>query len=80
MVLAQISALWYKNENARVSIQNGSWMTGWPSVRVAYLKSQGFNVIEETDGQASDVTTVYLSPENLLLFNPSLTSFRCRIK
>lgn len=56
---ADISTL-VKNENARVSIQNGSWMTGLASSTGTYLKSQGFNVIEETDGQASDVTTVYL--------------------
>lgn len=47
-------------ENARVSIQNGSWMNGLASSSSEYLRNKGFNIIEETDGQASDVTTVYL--------------------
>jgi LCP family protein required for cell wall assembly len=57
--IADISTL-VKNENARVSIQNGSWMTGLASSTATYLKNQGFNIIEEVNGQASDVTTVYL--------------------
>ncbi len=47
-------------ENARVSIQNGSWMEGLAGTSSEYLRNYGFNVIEETNGQATDVTTIYL--------------------
>ncbi len=47
-------------ENARVSILNGSWMEGLASSSSEYLRNYGFNVIEETNGQATDVTTIYL--------------------
>ncbi|PKN88581.1 MAG: hypothetical protein CVU46_00650 [Chloroflexi bacterium HGW-Chloroflexi-8] len=48
------------SENARVSIQNGSWLSGLAGTSAEYLKTFGFNVIEEVDGQASDVTTIYM--------------------
>jgi len=49
-----------KSENARVSIQNGSWLSGLAASSSEYLKTYDFNIIEEVDGQASDVTTIYL--------------------
>jgi len=48
------------SENARVSIQNGSWLSGLAASSSEYLKTYDFNIIEEVDGQASDVTTIYL--------------------
>lgn len=57
--LADIKTL-VADENARISIQNGSWMTGLASSTANYLKNQGFNIVEETNGEASDVTTLYL--------------------
>lgn len=48
------------DENARISVQNGSWMTGLAGSTATYLKNQGFNIVEETNGEASDVTTLYL--------------------
>ncbi|OJX44766.1 MAG: hypothetical protein BGO78_07090 [Chloroflexi bacterium 44-23] len=47
-------------ENARVTIQNGSWMGGLAASSSEYLRNYGFNVIEESNGQATDVTTIYL--------------------
>lgn len=49
-----------KIENARVSVQNGSWYTGLAGETTAYLKSKGFNIIEETNAQASDITSITL--------------------
>lgn len=49
-----------QTENARVSIQNGSWLSGLAGSSSEYLKKHGFNIIEEVDGQGSDVTTIYL--------------------
>ena len=57
--LADIKTL-VTDENARISIQNGSWMTGLAGSTASYLKNQGFNIVEETNGEASDVTTLYL--------------------
>jgi LCP family protein required for cell wall assembly len=48
------------SENARVSIQNGSWLSGLAGTTSEYLKTYGFNVLEAVDGQASDATTIYL--------------------
>lgn len=49
-----------KIENARVSVQNGSWYTGLAGETANYLKSKGFNIIEETNAQATDVTNITL--------------------
>ena len=35
-------------------------MTGLAGSTANYLKNQGFNIVEETNGEASDVTTLYL--------------------
>ncbi len=49
-----------KEENARISIQNGSWYSGLAAETSAYLKGKGFNVVEETNGELTSVTTIYL--------------------
>jgi LCP family protein required for cell wall assembly len=49
-----------KIENARVSVQNASWYTGLAGETATYMKSKGFNIIEETNAQASDVTSITL--------------------
>ena len=49
-----------KAENARVSVQNGSWMTGLAATTSAYLKTKDFNVVEETNGELTSITTIYL--------------------
>ncbi|PKO12374.1 MAG: hypothetical protein CVU39_24405 [Chloroflexi bacterium HGW-Chloroflexi-10] len=49
-----------KAENARLSIQNGSWLTGLAASTATYLRDRGFNIQEETNGEASDITTIYL--------------------
>ncbi len=46
------------SENARVSVQNGSWMEGLAGSSSEYLQQHGVNVIEETNGQATDVTII----------------------
>lgn len=53
-----------KIENARVSIQNGSWLTGLAAQTSGYLKDQGFNIIEETNAQGTDVSSVTLYNAN----------------
>lgn len=47
-------------ENARISVQNGSWYTGLAGETAAYLKSKGFNVIEEVNAQQTDVSSITL--------------------
>ena len=47
-------------ENARVSVQNGSWYTGLAGETATYLKSKGFNIIDEANAQATDVTSITL--------------------
>lgn len=49
-----------KEENARISVQNGSWYSGLAAETAAYFRNQGFNVVEETNADATDVTTIYL--------------------
>jgi len=49
-----------KIENARISIQNGSWYTGLATETANYLRSLGYNVIEETNAQATDISTITL--------------------
>jgi LCP family protein required for cell wall assembly len=49
-----------KIENARISVQNGSWYTGLAGETATYLKSKGFNIIEEINAQATDVTSITL--------------------
>jgi LCP family protein required for cell wall assembly len=49
-----------KAENARISIQNGSWATGLAGKTANYLRVKQFNIVEETNGEATDVTTIYL--------------------
>ena len=48
-----------KEENARISIQNGTGQAGLASQTGDYLKSLGYNVVEETDGPSVDITTIY---------------------
>ncbi len=43
-------------ENARISVLNGSYQPGLAESTAAWLREQGFNVVEE--GNAPDVTTV----------------------
>ncbi len=47
-------------ENARISVQNGSWYTGLAEETAIFLRSKGFNIIEETNAQATDVTRITL--------------------
>jgi|AutmiccommuBRH23_1029490.scaffolds.fasta_scaffold00154_79 LCP family protein required for cell wall assembly len=49
-----------KIENARVSIQNGSWYTGLAGETANYLRSKGFNIVEETNAQGTDVSIITL--------------------
>ncbi len=49
-----------KIENARVSIQNGSWYTGLAGETATYLRSKGFNIVEETNAQGTDVSSITL--------------------
>ncbi len=49
-----------KLENATVSVQNGSWLTGLAGDTSTYLKNFGFNIIEETNAQGTDVSSVTL--------------------
>lgn len=49
-----------KTENARISIQNGSWATGLAGKTANYLREKQFNIVEETNGEATDITTIYL--------------------
>ncbi len=49
-----------KAENARISIQNGSWATGLAGKTANYLRAKQFNIVEETNGEATDITTIYL--------------------
>ena len=49
-----------KIENARISLQNGSWYTGLAGETAAYLRTKGFNIIEETNAEATDITRITL--------------------
>ena len=49
-----------KIENARISIQNGSWYTGLAGETANYLRAKGYNIIEETDAQGTDISTITL--------------------
>jgi LCP family protein required for cell wall assembly len=49
-----------KIENARISLQNGSWYTGLAGETANYLRSKGYNIIEETDAQGTDISTITL--------------------
>jgi LCP family protein required for cell wall assembly len=49
-----------KEENARVSIQNGTGTSGLAGKTGDYLKSLGFNITEVGDGQAQGLTTMII--------------------
>lgn len=49
-----------KIENARISVQNGSWYTGLAGETANYLRSKGFNVVEETNAQGTDISSLTL--------------------
>jgi LCP family protein required for cell wall assembly len=49
-----------KLENARISVQNGSWYTGLAGETANYLRAKGYNVIEEADAQGTDVSSLTL--------------------
>ncbi len=49
-----------KIENARISIQNGSWYSGLAAETANYLRARGYNIVEETNAQATDISSITL--------------------
>lgn len=49
-----------KDENARISVQNGSWYSGLAGSTANYLQGLGFNVVEEANAEATNITTIYV--------------------
>jgi LCP family protein required for cell wall assembly len=49
-----------KLENATVSIRNGSWYSGLAAETAAYLRTKNFNIVEETNADATDVSLITL--------------------
>ncbi|HSM23724.1 MAG TPA: LCP family protein [Anaerolineaceae bacterium] len=49
-----------KIENARISVQNGSWYTGLAGETANYLRSKGYNIIEETNAEGTDISSLTL--------------------
>jgi LCP family protein required for cell wall assembly len=47
-------------ENASVSVQNGSWLTGLAGETSTYLKNNKFNIVEETNAEGTDVSSITL--------------------